>query len=52
MADKVTKEQVYTMLGKRFAGELKEHTGAHRGAFLAFLGQRRTGMGGFTHRTP
>lgn len=27
MGDKVTKEQVYVMLGKRLAGELKEHTG-------------------------
>ena len=27
MADAVTKEQVYTMLGKRLAEKLKEHTG-------------------------
>jgi hypothetical protein len=27
MADKVTKEQVYAILGKYLAGELKEHTG-------------------------
>jgi hypothetical protein len=27
MADKATKEQVYATLGKRLAGELKEHTG-------------------------
>lgn len=27
MADKATKEQVYTTLGKHLAGELKEHTG-------------------------
>jgi len=33
MADKATKEQIYTMLGKRLAGELKEHTGHLEGFF-------------------
>ncbi|EMS78413.1 hypothetical protein [Desulfotignum phosphitoxidans] len=33
MADKVSKEQVYAMLGKRLAGELKEHTGHIDGVY-------------------
>jgi hypothetical protein len=39
MADKVTKEQVYTMLGKRLAGTLKEHTGHIDGLFWPSWGK-------------
>ena len=39
MADKATKEQVYTMLGKRLAGELKEHTGHIDGIFWPSWGE-------------
>jgi len=39
MADKVTKEQVYAMLGKRLAGELKEHTGHIDGLFWPSWGK-------------
>ncbi len=39
MADKATKEQVYAMLGKRLAGELKEHTGHIDGLFWPSWGK-------------
>ena len=39
MADKITKEQVYAMLGKRLAGELKEHTGHIDGLFWPSWGE-------------
>jgi hypothetical protein len=39
MADEVTKEQVYAMLGKRLAGELKENTGHMDGLFWPSWGE-------------
>jgi hypothetical protein len=39
MADKATKEQVYSMLGKYLAGELKEHTGHIEGPFWPSWGK-------------
>jgi hypothetical protein len=42
MADKVTKEQVYAMLGKRLAGELKKHTGHIGGLYRQSWGKDET----------
>ena len=42
MTDKVTKEQVYAMLGRYLAGELKEHTGHIDGLYRPSWGETET----------